>query len=85
MLILMLDYFGVSVFAITGAMVAAREGMDLFGFVVLALMPAVGGGTIRDVILGTEVFWLSDTTYLLLTLLAALLTFLLFGSITRRH
>ena len=85
MLILMLDYFGVSVFAITGAMVAAREGMDLFGFVVLALMPAVGSGTIRDVILGTEVFWLSDTTYLLLTLLAALLTFLLFGSITRRH
>ena len=45
------DYLGVFVFAITGAMLAARKEMDVFGFVVLALMPAIGGGTLRDLIL----------------------------------
>jgi uncharacterized membrane protein YeiH len=69
------DYLGVFVFAITGAMLAARKEMDVFGFVVLALMPAIGGGTLRDLILSEPVFWLSDTTYLFITLLAALITF----------
>jgi uncharacterized membrane protein YeiH len=74
-LILALDYFGVFVFAITGAMVAARKEMDIFGFVVLALMPAVGGGTIRDLILDVPVFWMQATSYLFVTLAAAILTF----------
>ena len=69
------DYLGVFVFAITGAMLAAKKEMDVFGFVVLALMPAIGGGTLRDLILSEPVFWLSDTTYLFITLLAALITF----------
>ncbi len=70
-----LDYLGVFVFAVTGALTAARKGMDPFGFVVLALMPAVGGGTLRDLLLGTDVFWLVDTSYLFITVSAALLTF----------
>ena len=69
------DYLGVFVFAITGAMLAAKKEMDVFGFVVLALMPAIGGGTLRDLILSEPVFWLSDTTYLFIALLAALITF----------
>ncbi len=69
------NYAGVFVFAITGALVAARKNMDVFGFVVLALMPAVGGGTIRDLILDVPVFWISNTTYLFITLVAALITF----------
>ena len=69
------DYLGVFVFAITGAMLAAKKEMDVFGFVVLALMPAIGGGTLRDLILSEPVFWLSDTNYLFITLLAALITF----------
>ena len=40
-----LDYFGVFVFALSGALAADRRGMDVFGFVVIALLPAVGGGT----------------------------------------
>jgi uncharacterized membrane protein YeiH len=77
------DYFGVFVFAITGAMLAARKEMDVFGFVVLALMPAIGGGTLRDLILSEPVFWLSDTTYLLITLAAALITFFAVRFMTR--
>lgn len=66
-----LDYLGVFVFAISGAMTAIRKEMDLFGCVVLALMPAVGGGTIRDLVLDVPVFWIVDNRYLLITLAAA--------------
>ena len=70
-----LDLFGVFVFAISGALAADRRGMDLFGFVAIALLPAIGGGTVRDIILGAPVFWVQDTTYLWLIGVAALLTF----------
>lgn len=73
--IVLLDYVGVFAFAITGALLAEQKEMDIFGFVVLALMPAVGGGTIRDLVLDVPVFWTKDTTYLFLTLAAALITF----------
>ena len=65
------DYFGVFVFAISGALLAARKQMDIFGFLVLSLMPAIGGGTLRDLILDQPVFWLSDTAYLFITFSAA--------------
>lgn len=71
----LLDLFGVFVFAISGAMAAERRRMDLFGFIVIALLPALGGGTLRDVIIDAPVFWLTDTTYLLMSLIAAVLTF----------
>lgn len=70
-----LDFFGVFVFAISGALAADRRGMDLFGFIVIALLPAVGGGTVRDIILGAPVFWVQDPTYLWLIVAAAVLTF----------
>jgi len=70
-----LDFFGVFVFAISGALAADRRGMDLFGFVVIALLPAVGGGTVRDIVLGVPVLWVQDPTYLWLILGAAVLTF----------
>ncbi|MEM1229027.1 MAG: trimeric intracellular cation channel family protein [Pseudomonadota bacterium] len=70
----LLDYLGVFVFAMSGALLASRKQMDVFGFTVLALLPAVGGGTLRDLILDTPVFWTEDTGYLLLTLGAAIIT-----------
>lgn len=76
MTIHLLDLLGVFVFALSGAMAADRRRMDLFGFVVIALLPALGGGTLRDIIIDAPVFWLSDPTYLLMALLAAVLTFL---------
>ena len=71
-----LDLFGVFVFAISGALAADRRGMDLFGFIAIALLPAIGGGTVRDIILGAPVFWVEDTIYLWLIGGAALITFL---------
>jgi uncharacterized membrane protein YeiH len=48
---------GVAVFALTGALVAARKGMDPFGFILLATVTGVGGGTLRDLLLGRPVAW----------------------------
>lgn len=65
------DMIGVGVFAITGGLMAARQGMDIFGFVVLGIVTAIGGGTIRDVILGLQpVFWIKDPNYLLVAALS---------------
>ena len=68
-----LDLFGTFVFSISGVWLACRKGMDLFGAMVLAFVTAVGGGTIRDVLLAsTPVFWIQDTHYLLVVLLTTL-------------
>lgn len=53
----MVEAAGVAVFALTGALVAARKGMDPFGFILLATVTGVGGGTLRDLLLGRGVFW----------------------------
>lgn len=68
------DMFGTAVFAFSGVLVAGRLRMDGFGVMVLAAVTAIGGGTIRDMILGaTPVFWVRDTLYIWVILLTALL------------
>ncbi|MCF2857528.1 trimeric intracellular cation channel family protein [Pseudoalteromonas sp. SMS1] len=57
------DLLGVMVFAISGTLLAHQKHMDGFGVVVLATVTGIGGGTIRDVILDTPVFWLHDSSY----------------------
>jgi len=72
----LLDLFGTAVFAVSGALAAGRKRMDIFGVVVLGAVTALGGGTLRDVILGARpVFWISDPTYLAVAALAAAGTF----------
>ena len=71
-MLLYLDYLGVFVFALSGALMAIRKDMDLFGVLVLALMPAVGGGTLRDLTLGIPVFWVQENIYLYLATAAAI-------------
>jgi uncharacterized membrane protein YeiH len=76
MMIYLLDLFGVTVFAITGALAAGKKKMDLFGVAVLALATALGGGTLRDVILGAyPVFWISNPTYIFVGTAAAVSIF----------
>ncbi|MHA7898501.1 MAG: trimeric intracellular cation channel family protein [Henriciella sp.] len=75
LLITIADRLGVYVFALSGGVVAVRKDMDLFGIIVLAFLPAIGGGTLRDVLLDQPVFWLSDTWTLLLALLGGLTVF----------
>ena len=72
-----LDIFGIIVFAISGALMAGRYKLDPFGVVVLASVTAIGGGTIRDIILQTPVFWVIEPNYLYIILTTALLTIVL--------
>jgi uncharacterized membrane protein YeiH len=70
-----LDLIGVAVFAISGALAAGRKHLDLLGVIVLGLVTAVGGGTIRDVLLDRHpIFWLADPAYLIVIVAAALFT-----------
>ncbi|MCA8899909.1 MAG: trimeric intracellular cation channel family protein [Hyphomonas sp.] len=75
LLLLFADRAGVFVFAISGGIVAVRKQMDLFGVIVLAFLPAIGGGTLRDVILSQPVFWLEDTQVLGLAVAGGLTAF----------
>lgn len=60
-----LDLFGTAVFAVSGALAAGRRHMDLFGVLVIAAVTAIGGGTVRDLLLDLHpVFWIADLTYL---------------------
>lgn len=70
------DMMGVAVFAITGGLIAARQRMDIFGFIVLAIATGVGGGTMRDLLLGIRpVFWIADPNYLLVPVVAGIVVF----------
>ena len=62
-------------FAVTGVLAIADRGVDLFGVLVLGVITAIGGGTIRDMILGTPVFWSENQLYVWLALDASVLTF----------
>jgi uncharacterized membrane protein YeiH len=64
------------VFAISGVLSAARQRLDIFSVVVVGLLTAIGGGTLRDVILDVPVFWLLDLTAFWVALGASFVTFL---------
>jgi uncharacterized membrane protein YeiH len=70
-----LELGGVAVFAISGVLAAGRKGLDLLGVAVIAVVTAIGGGTLRDVLLDRHpIFWIADTTYLWVILAATLIT-----------
>lgn len=71
-----LDYASVAVFALTGALVASRAQLDLVGFIFVACLTAVGGGTVRDMLLNRDpVFWIADPVLLAVAAAAAVLVF----------
>jgi uncharacterized membrane protein YeiH len=67
-----LDYAGVTVFALTGALAAARDRHDIITFWFFAVVTGIGGGTLRDLLIGAPVFWIGDPAYLGIGLGAAL-------------
>jgi uncharacterized membrane protein YeiH len=71
----LLDYAGVAVFAATGALAASRKQLDIIGFVFLALVTGIGGGTLRDVILDIPVFWVGNRSYVLICVVVAIITY----------
>jgi uncharacterized membrane protein YeiH len=66
---------GTAVFAVTGVLAVNRRGLDAFGAVVLGIVTALGGGTVRDVVLNVPVFWLQDLSYVWVAIAAGLVTF----------
>lgn len=75
-LVRLLDLLGIGVFAVSGALAAGRKHLDLLGVFVLASVTAIGGGTIRDLLLDRHpLFWLSDATFLAVIVGAVAITF----------
>jgi uncharacterized membrane protein YeiH len=75
-----LDYFGIAVFAISGALLAAEKRQTLVTFFFFAVVTGVGGGTLRDLLIGAPVFWVHTNATLIICIAAALLVW-----ITSRH
>jgi uncharacterized membrane protein YeiH len=70
-----LDWLGVIAFTVTGALVASRKEMDVIGFIVLGTVTGIGGGTLRDLLLGLPVFWIREPAYLVACALVSVLVF----------
>ncbi len=75
-----LDYFGIAVFAISGALLAAEKRQTVVTFFFFAVVTGVGGGTLRDLLIGAPVFWVHTNATLVICIAAALLVW-----ITSRH
>lgn len=68
-------HFAVAVCAISGVLAGSGKRVDLFGVIVLGLVTALGGGTVRDIVLGNQVFWLADSYYVINGAVTSALTF----------
>jgi len=71
-----LDFAGVAVFAATGALAAARQKHDLVTFAFFGAITGVGGGTLRDLLIGAPVFWVQDWRYIAVCLAASVAVWL---------
>jgi len=70
--LVLLDYFGIAVFAVSGALVAAEKKQTLVTFIFFAVVTGIGGGTLRDLLIGAPVFWMRTNGVLLICIAAAL-------------
>lgn len=73
---------GTAVFAITGVLAVTRRGLDVFGALVLGIVTALGGGTMRDLIIGAQPVWIHDFNYVWVASAGTLLAFWV-GSVFR--
>jgi uncharacterized membrane protein YeiH len=78
-LLQLLDYAGVAAFAATGALVAAERRQDILTFVFFAAITGVGGGTLRDLLIGAPVFWVRDPGYSIVCAVVAILVWVTRG------
>ncbi|MES2903571.1 MAG: TRIC cation channel family protein, partial [Pseudomonadota bacterium] len=70
--LVLLDYVGIAVFAISGALLAAEKKQTLVTFIFFAVVTGVGGGTVRDLLIGAPVFWVSTNSTLLICIVAGI-------------
>ena len=76
---------GTVAFAVTAVLAVIGRGIDLFGAIVLGIITAVGGGTVRDLILEVPVFWSADLSYIWVALGASVVAFVAQSRLVRRH
>ena len=69
----LLDYFGIAVFAVSGALLAAEKRLTLVTFIFFAVVTGVGGGTLRDLLIGAPVFWVHTNGTLAICIAAGVL------------
>jgi uncharacterized membrane protein YeiH len=74
--LVLLDYFGIAVFAISGALLAAEKRQTLVTFIFFSVVTGIGGGTLRDLLIGAPVFWVRTNGVLLICIAAALIVWL---------
>lgn len=75
MFLYLLDLAGVAVFSISGVLAARDRGLDLIGVIVVAAITAIGGGTLRDLLLDRHpIFWVTDASYLTVIIVSAVMT-----------
>lgn len=73
-----LDWVGIAIFAVTGALTASRKRMDIFGFILLGAATGIGGGSLRDLMLGQlPVFWVKEPVSLVICIVVSAATFFL--------
>jgi uncharacterized membrane protein YeiH len=70
--ITILDYIGVLVFAISGILAASGKKLDLFGGFIIAFVTALGGGTLRDLLLNVDIGWIEHTNYIYIVIFGTL-------------
>lgn len=81
-----LDFVGVAVFAATGALAASRKQLDVVGFIFFAAITGIGGGTLRDLLLGKlPVFWMKEPSYIAVCALVAVTAFFLAHLVEYRY
>ena len=71
---LIIDVLGTIAFAVSGALTAMKKQMDLFGIFIIAFVTSVGGGTLRDVLIDTDITWMRDLTFVYVILGATVFT-----------
>ena len=74
--LVLLDYIGVGVFAVSGAIAAAERRQDIVTFVFFGALTGIGGGTLRDLLIGAPVFWIGTPNYVLTCVAASILVWL---------
>lgn len=80
-----LEMAGTAVFAVSGVLAVTRRGLDVIGALALGMVTALGGGTIRDLVIDAPPFWISDVNYIFAAAVGALAAFLLGGALRPAH
>ena len=71
------DLIGTTVFGVSGVLLGLERRMDIFGMLILAFVTGVGGGTLRDIMIGSvPVFWMNNLTYILMIVISVVITIL---------